>query len=179
MWIGGTAWRKLAMKVTVPGVAIGALAGFGTAPATAGVTISHKPPPQNESFRGIVRGVSGFVPIWASGVVSDNGYIDLTAPNPGDYVHLHHGSLGVSHSGDRTKSHVDQRSCTAVYTDNSDYTIDGGTGLYRHASGHGTARVRVTAVLQRDRDGTCNPDEPMPGSVYTSFNAHGSFTLGV
>lgn len=177
MGIGGTAWRKLAMRVAVPGVAIGSLAGFGAAPAMAGVTTSHKPPLQNESFHGIVTGVSGFIPIWASGVVSDNGYIDLTAPNPGDSIHLHHGSLDVHHYDDSTSSYIDQRSCTAVYTDYSEYSIEGGTGRYRDAYGYGTARVRVTAVLQRDRDGMCNPDEPRPGSVYTSFDAHGPFTL--
>jgi len=178
MGIGGRTWRKLAMTVAVPGAAIGALAGFGAAPAMAGMATSHKPPPlQNEKFHGSVAGENSVVPIWASGDFSDSGVIDLNGPNPGLNVHLHHGSLFVLHYSDDPSTHIYQESCTAVYTDDSDYLITGGTGRYRHAFGSGVARIRTTAVLRRNRNGTCNPSEPMPGSVYTVFDAHGPFTL--
>jgi len=176
MGIGGRTWRKLAMTVAVPGAAIGALAGFGAAPAMAGMATSHKPPLQNEKFHGSVAGENSVIPIWASGDFSDSGVIDLNGPNPGLSVHLHHGSLSVDHH-DHTSTHIYRESCTAVVTVDSHYSITGGTGLYHDAFGFGVARIRTTAVLRRNRNGTCNPSEPMPGSIYTVFDAHGPFTL--
>jgi len=177
MGIGGRTWRKLAMTVAVPGVAIGALAGFGAAPAMAGMATSHEPPFQNEKFHGSVAGENSVIPIWASGDFSDSGVVDLNGPNPGYHVHLQHGSLLVSYSNGVTSSHLAPESCTMEYTVTFDYTVTGGTGRYRHASGSGSARARTTMVLRRLHNGTCDPEEPMPGSIFTVLDAHGPFTL--
>jgi len=165
------------MAVAVPGVAIGALAGFGAAPAMAGMATSHRPPLQNEEFHGSVAGESSLIPIWASGVFSDSGVIDLNGQNLGYHVRLHDGSLLVSESNGVPSSHLAPESCTMEYTETFNYLVKGGTGRYRHALGSGSARARTTMVLRRLHNGTCDTEEPMPGSIFTVIDAHGPFTL--
>jgi hypothetical protein len=172
MGITGRAWRKLAMAAAVPGVALGTLAGF-SAPAMASTAQPHVVY-SHETFHGFVRGISPYIPIYADGVVSDHGYLNLTGTNPGYIVHLRNGSLYVDYYNSSNSSHIAQQSCNATFSDTVDYTINGGTGNYEYAYGTGTAHVRITAVLYR-HNGTCDPSDPIPNTVYTSFWASGPF----
>ena len=146
MGIRGRAWRKLAMAVAVPGVALGTLAGFSV-PAMASTAQPHVVY-SHETFHGFVRGISPYIPIYADGVVSDHGYLNLTGTNPGYIVHLHHGSLYVQYANSSYSSHIAQQSCNASFSDTVSDTINGepGTMSTRPARGRRTSGSRPTCT---------------------------------
>ena len=76
MGMSKKAWRRLATAVAVPGTALGALAGFAAAPAMAG-TVQPQLMPANETFYGYSTVYSEYIPVKASGVISDRGYLAL------------------------------------------------------------------------------------------------------
>lgn len=170
----GRAWRKLAMAVAVPGVALGTLAGF-SAPAMAGAAKHQSPPFGTETFHGYGAGFGGNLPIYASGLFSDNGHINLSG-GPNYTVHLHFGSLYVHTFHHHFSSHVASQSCNATFTDTYDYHVYGGTGRYNNVMAVGEGRTRVSAVLLR-RGGVCQINEPVPGTVRTLLDASGPFAF--
>jgi hypothetical protein len=172
MGISGKVWRKLAMVVAVPGVVIGTVAGFG-APAMANTAQPHVVS-GIEHFHGLYRGVSPYIPIYADGVVSDHGYLNLTAGNPGHIIQLRRGDLYVGYHNSYSHYHVSQYSCIATFSDTVSYDIHGGTGAYYYAAGWGTAHIQITAVLERNHNGSCS-NTPKPGTVFTQFDASGPF----
>jgi len=170
------AWKKLAMAVAVPGVAVGTLAGVAAGPAMAATAHPHGSP--IETISGGSSGSSGTVNVQASGVFHDWGYVNLNSNSPFTEVHLGHGSLWTVHNQGHTHTSVDPWSCAATSRTTVDYNITGGTGRYWHISGHGTATITVSGVLPRKNNHHCNTNaQPKPWTVHTTFLAQGPVHL--
>jgi hypothetical protein len=170
------AWKKLAMTIAVPGVAVGTLAGFAAGPAMAATAHPHGNP--NETISGSGNGPSGTVNVQASGVFHDFGHVNLGSNSPFTEVHLSHGSLYTLHNHGHNWTSVNPFSCFAASSTTVDYTITGGSGHYWHASGHGTATVTVTGVLPRKPNHHCNTNaDPLPWTEHTTFLAQGPVYL--
>ena len=170
MGIGKKAWRRLATAVAVPGTALGALAGFAAAPAMAGTAQPQSMSP-NETFYGYSTVYSRYIPVNASGVISDRGYLDLTG-NGQAIVVLRHGSIYVSISQRHDSMSVDPRKCGVRNTETFRYQITGGSQRYHGARGDGRGSIKVTAVVRRDH-GVCRISEPIPGTTSVRLEAVG------
>jgi hypothetical protein len=170
-------WKKLAMAVAVPGIAVGTLAGVAAGPAMAGTTHPH-PAPWIETFHGDGNGPSGNVNIWASGAFNDHGHLNVNSSGPFTTVHLSRGSLYVKHNQGWTQTHVNPNSCWVTSTNHSQYQIVGGSGHYQHISGHGDATIGFSGVLPRKKNGQCNTKaDPEPWTVHVTFDAQGPVHL--
>jgi hypothetical protein len=151
-------WRTaLAAAVALVGLAVPA--GAASAATTGGhdhlkpevftVLISTKAPDGVVNAYGPVHGKNG-----TDKQVSDTLDVFVFGKN----------SVNVRHSpppADNVK--IDYRHCTATQFQKGWWKFDGGTGKYKHASGHGWFKLVYFAVLQRDKHGKCdtNPnDEP-------------------
>ena len=69
--------------------------------------------------------------------------------------------------------HLYPASCTVVLSVHSHYTILGGTGEYRHATGSGRSDLEFTAVTGRDYHGNCDLKRILPWSARAYFDASG------
>jgi len=168
-------WKKLAMAIAVPGVAVGTLAGFAAAPAMASTT---RPGPAIKTIQGYGNGPSGNLHVWASGAFFDHGSLNVNSPGPFDQVHLSHGSLFVQHSQGWTQTHVNPWSCVTTSTNHSQYQIVGGSGQYQHVWGYGDATITFTGQLPRKPNQQCNTKaDPLPWTVQTTFEARGPVSL--
>ena len=109
--------------------------------------------PANETFYGYSTVYSEYIPVNASGVISDRGYLDL-AGNRQAIVVLRHGSIYVSIGQRHGSISLDPRSCKVTNTETFRYQITGGSQRYRDAQGNGRGSIEVTAVVRRYH-GTC------------------------
>jgi hypothetical protein len=171
MGISKKAWRMLATAVAVPGSALGALAGFAAAPAMAGTAQPQMPAP-NETFSGYSTVYSEYIPVNASGVIRDRGYLDLNGDRQATVV-LRHGSIYVSIGHRHISMSLDRRSCELTNTETFRYQITGGTQRYHDARGDGRGRIEVTSVVRRHH-GMCEADAPIPGTTSVRLEAVGN-----
>ena len=168
MGISKKAWRRLATAVAVPGSALGALAGFAAAPAMAGGAQSPKP---NETFYGYSTVHGDHIPVNASGVISDRGYLNLTGNRQATIV-LRHGSIYVSIGQRRDSISLDRRTCVYTNTETFRYQITGGSQHYHDTRGDGRARIEVTVVVRRHH-GMCAVNEPIRDTTSVRLEAVG------
>ena len=169
-------WKKLAMAIAVPGIAMGTLAGVAAAPAMAGT--AHPQGHPIETISGSGNGNSGNVNVQASGVFSDRGHLNVNSPSRYTNVYLNRGTLFTVHGKGSTTTHIRRSSCFVTSETTTKYQIYGGTGRYRHISGSGTASITVTGVLPRTRSGRCNSNAaPLPWTEHTTFVARGPVKL--
>jgi hypothetical protein len=170
MGMSKKAWRRLATAVAVPGTALGALAGFAAAPAMAGTAQPQLMSP-NETFYGYSTVYSQYIPVNASGVISDRGYLDLTG-NRQAIVVLRHGSIYVSISQRHDSISLDPRKCGVTKTEAFRYQITGGSQRYHGAQGDGRGSIEVTAVVRRYH-GMCELTAPIPNRTSVRVEAVG------
>src|ERR1700679_2254595 len=104
------AWKKLAMTVAVPGVALGTLAA--AAPAMASTAQPHGTP--IETISGYSNGGGGNVNVQATGAFYDSGHLNLNSPGPFTAVDLKHGSLFTVHNQGANQTNVSPFSCFAT-----------------------------------------------------------------
>jgi hypothetical protein len=168
--ISKKAWRRLATAVAVPGTALGALAGFAAAPAMAGTAQPQTMAP-NETFYGHSTAYSEYIPVNASGVISDRGYLDLTG-NRQAVIVLRRGAIYVSIGQRHDSRSLDPRTCAATNTETFRYQITGGSQHYRDARGDGRGIIEVKAVVRRQH-GVCNPNAPIPNTTSVRLEAIG------
>ena len=170
MGMSKKAWRRLATAVAVPGTALGALAGFAAAPAMAGTAQPQTMAP-NETFYGYSPVYSNHIPVNASGVISDRGYLDLTGSRQAIVV-LRHGSIYVSIGQRHGSMSLDPRSCRETDTETFRYQITGGSQRYHDVRGDGRGSIEVTAVVRRYH-GTCEQNMPIPDTTRVRLEAVG------
>jgi hypothetical protein len=175
--------RKLAIAVAVPGVALGAFAGFGFAPAMA--STGH-PAAQHAVFReetitGAARSNNGYVPVAASGAFRDYGYANLNGRAVGiTSINLGHGTFRVYHHAGKSQAYLNKKSCYVVDTVTTKYWVVGGTGRYDHAKGWGTAYARFSATMPK-KSGKCDTSSrthPVRGTTHSTFLLKGPAALG-
>ena len=162
MGISKKAWRRLATAVAVPGTALGALAGFAAAPAMAGAAQPQTMSP-NETFYGYSTVFSQYIPVNASGVISDRGYFELTG-NRQAIIVLRHGAIYVSIGQRHGSNSLDPWTCLETSTETFRYQITGGSQRYRHAQGDGRGTIEGTTLVRR-RHGACVVNEPIPNAT--------------
>jgi hypothetical protein len=168
--------KKLAMAVAIPGVTLGALAGFAAAPAMAG-TAQPNPMAQYESFHGFGNGSLGNVAVLASGAFFDSGFLNV---NSGPYttVHLNRGNLFTYDSHGNTTSSVRRGSCAVTYRTTTVFTVLGGTGRYFGVHVLGAATITETGILPRRMNGRCNTNAAaIPFTVHTTLAANAGLYL--
>jgi hypothetical protein len=170
MGISKKAWRRLATAVAVPGTALGALAGFAAAPAMAGTAQPQVMSP-NETFYGYSTAFSQYIPVNASGVISDRGYLELTG-NRQAIIVLRHGSIYVSIGQRHGSNSLDPWTCLETSTETFSYQITGGSQRYRAARGDGRGTIEGTTLLRRYR-GKCELNEPLPNATSVRLVAVG------
>jgi hypothetical protein len=128
-----------------------------------------------EQFTGflIATGLSGdrsvlATSLQASGVFNGHGRIVEVDSQPGDPDNVDRDDLvfaaGTMHlistTLDDPEPNVDPRSCRLTLHLDQTGEIDGGTGRFAHATGSFVGTVDVTALLQRQPDGTCDLTRP-------------------
>jgi hypothetical protein len=172
MGMSTKAWRRLATAVAVPGTALGALAGFAAAPAMAGAAQPHMISP-NETFHGYSTVYSKYIPVKASGIITDRGYFDLTGYRQATVV-LRHGSLYVSIGQRHDAISLDPRACMTTIKETFRYQITGGSQRYHGTHGDGRANIEVTKVVRRHH-GMCDSSEPIPNTASVRLEAVGYF----
>ena len=158
------------MAVAVPGTALGALGGFAAAPAMAGTAQPHASSP-NETFYGYSPVLSQHIPINASGVISDRGYLEQTGNHQATVV-LRHGSIYVSIGQWHDSMSLGLRTCVTTNTETFSYQITGGSQRYRGAKGNGRGSIEVRALVRRYH-GMCALNQPIPTKTSVRLKAVG------
>jgi hypothetical protein len=168
MGLSKKTWRRLAAAVAVPGTALGALAGFAAVPAMAGTAQPQTTSP-NETFHGYGTVFSDHIPVVASGVFNDRGYLNL-ARNGQATVVLRHGSIYVRISHNHDSMSLNRRSCESTNTKTFSYQITGGSQRYHAVRGAGYGSIKVTEAVRR-RHGACLVNEPIPSTTSVRVEA--------
>ena len=138
------------------------------------LTIAAAPAPAKtsgmESFRGqiIAPSESGSRTVTSS-IIAMKGVFDgigeiVEVPNrPGDPDNVSRdnlvfarGTLHLVSIGQQPQISVDPKTCVGTVRIKQTTRIQGGTRVFRHATGTGTGLVRAWAALARNPDGSCN-----------------------
>ena len=164
------AWRRLATAVAVPTSALGAIAGFAAVPAMAGTAQPQVMPMlPNETFHGYGMVSGDRIPVVASGVYTDRGYLNL-ARNGQATVVLRRGSIYIDISQRRNSKSLDRRSCTETSTETFSYRITGGSERYMAVRGSGRANIEVTEAVRRHH-GACDASQLIPNTTSVRVEA--------
>lgn len=91
----------------------------------------------------------------ARGPLTIGGTINLET----GHVKLPGGTLTLSHHQVRGAQGENPRTCLATVTSSGTYKITGGTGRYRHVTGHGTYRLVAYAIVEKVK-GKCSKTVP-------------------
>jgi hypothetical protein len=132
-------------------------------------------------------GTAPVVPFKATGLFTATGTVTLKRCSLSNHYRCAASSdLAVGHDtlhltyGQSTFTQFQQASsCNGSYATRMPYTITGGTGAYRGASGHGTAEITFAGTF-RKVNGKCDfagQAKPITGSARLSYGAHGPVTL--
>jgi hypothetical protein len=119
----------------------------------------------------------------ASGPISGNGTGVLrTIPAGGNVDHvtvrLAKGSVYLVATDTRAVVHPDLRACKAKLVGRGTFTITGGTGAFRGASGKGTYNRTGTLIGARSASGACLGHKAMPKASYATVTMTGTATVG-
>ena len=104
----------------------------------------------------------------AWGVFTAGGTINLRS----GLVRFPGGTFRAIHHRRNAKTEVNRKTCLVVSVEHGTYRLGGGTGKYRHISGHGTYTSRVWAVLARNHRGRCSQSK-LPAAFQQIVNARG------
>jgi hypothetical protein len=144
-------------------------AGLGLAGPT---TSASAQTPATERFQGflVATGLSGervvlATSIRARGAFEGVGKI-IEVPNlptdpdnvSRDDLVFREGTLHLVNANQDFQFSLDPRSCQASFTAHQVSSFDGGTGLFKGATGTGIGLVEGRGVAQRAPDGSCSPD---------------------
>lgn len=124
----------------------------------------------NESFKGVIvaTGTSGERTVVSSvvvarGVFNGVGRIVERDNLPGDPDNVQRddivfagGSMHLLSTATDAVSSLDPRSCVFSVTVQQTWQIQGGTGVFAHASGTGTGTVQARGIAARDASGACS-----------------------
>jgi hypothetical protein len=119
------------------------------------------------------------VPVQASGVVNSVGTVPLSGPsNATSSLNFRAGKLTVHHKQTSSKQSTNLKTCVVSQAQGGVYTVVGGTGQFRGATGHGTFKVAFTITFPRLKNGKCNTSaKAVPVSGKISFLAFGPLSV--
>jgi hypothetical protein len=99
--------------------------------------------------------VSATATLIARGPLTVGGTVNLET----GHVKLPGGTLTLSHHQVHGTSGESARTCLATLTSSGSYKVSGGTGLYRHVTGHGSYSLVAYAIVKKVK-GKCSDTVP-------------------
>ena len=99
--------------------------------------------------------VSATATLIARGPLTIGGTINLVT----GHVKLPGGTLTLSHHQVRGEQGESPRTCLATVISSGTYKVTGGTGRYRHVTGHGSYRLVAYAIVKKV-NGKCSKSVP-------------------
>jgi hypothetical protein len=122
----------------------------------------------------VIAAPNNSLPVKATGSFTDAGRISLSGDGKTATLHLHGGTIAMSHGRGKSSQSLDRANCRASLIESGlKYRITGGTGKYAGMTGSGTAELTVVASLPKDH-GTCNASQSaVPTSARETFSATG------
>lgn len=167
--------RKIGLTLSA-GVAVALLAACSSSSTT-----TTGPKSGTETISGSTTSVANNVtiPLTASGVVSaTNGKLPTGGPNNGtDTLTFKQGGLTVHHVQSSSKMHFDKTACSFTGGASGKYTVKGGTGVFKGATGNGVFTVTFSGKFALT-DGKCKAgNSTKPTSALTSFKATGPLSV--
>ena len=168
--------RKQMKIVGIVGVAVGAVlfAACSSSPSTGAETISG-------STTSAANNPT--IPLKATGVFTDTGSITLGSHSTKGTLKFTKGDLNVNHSNPpspNAPTSLNSTTCRAVFDEHGTFTVTGGTGPYKDATGHGGFAVSFAFNLPKLASGQCNESNnanPVPGTYLSTFKATGTITI--
>jgi hypothetical protein len=159
--------RRKVPAIVCATVAIGLAAGAGAASAA--------PTSGRESLSGtiVTTGASGTrtvvsTTLLLSGVFNGRGRIVEVENRPGDpdttsrdNIVFPQGTMHLRSTSGTPQTSVDAQTCAVTVRIRQTGHIEGGTGMFRRASGTMAGQVRVWGVAARGADGSCSQQAPM------------------
>ncbi len=110
--------------------------------------------------------------ITARGTFNDGGTF-FDKGNNATLASFADGAFVIHHPHGNQSFSINTRTCAVKVTITGDFTLNGGVGRYQGLSGSGTYVGKVTGVLPRNPNGTCN-GRSQPTAQVLSVTAHGS-----
>ncbi|HEY0719004.1 MAG TPA: hypothetical protein VGD68_15410 [Streptosporangiaceae bacterium] len=145
-----SALKKLALAVTVPGVAFGTLAGVVAAPALA----STPTPPVYERIAGYSNGLSDSIHVQVTGGFFDNGTVSVNLESGSTVnVNLGQGTQTLHLTPTNVTGKINQATCSGNIRATADLYVSGGTGAYFGLTGDGTATLTGNIGVPRVHGG--------------------------
>jgi hypothetical protein len=130
--------------LTVTGATVAAAASSSSAPSDTEHWIAESTNPVSATATLIARG-----PLTIGGTINlQTGQVKL----PG-------GTLTLSHHQVHGTQGENARTCLATVTSSGTYKVTGGTGLYRHVTGHGSYSLVAYAIVKKVK-GKCSASVP-------------------
>lgn len=122
----------------------------------------------------VIAAPNNSLPVKASGSFTDTGTISLAGDGKSATLHLHSGTIAISHGRGTSRQSLDKADCRASLVESGlKYRITGGTGKYAGITGSGTAELTLVASLPKNH-GTCNSSQSaVPTSARETFTAAG------
>jgi hypothetical protein len=121
------------------------------------------------------------LPVKAHGVVDTRGTIALSGPNNGtSSFDFRAGTLTVKHTQTSGGSEptFNPRTCVDSEFQGGVYTVVGGTGKFRDATGHGWYKLYFAIKAPRLKNGKCNTSQSaVPVSGEIKFLAYGPLSV--
>lgn len=156
--------KRTAALLATTGIAVLAVLGATAAAASSAPSgtehwLAENTNPESNTATLIVRGP-----------LTNGGTINLQT----GHVKLVGGTLNVSHRALHSVETVNARTCLGTVTASGTYKITGGTGAFRHVTGHGRYSVLVYSFFKRVK-GKCAEDV-VPYASTVLFTATGPLT---
>jgi hypothetical protein len=145
--------RTAAALLAAAGIA--ALAVTGATVAAASSTPSPAPSDTEHWIVESTNPLSATATLIARGPLTIGGTINLVTGQ----VKLPGGTLTLSHHQVHGTQGENARTCLATVTSSGTYKVTGGTGLYRHVTGHGNYSLVAYAIVKKVK-GKCSVSVP-------------------
>jgi hypothetical protein len=143
--------NRTAALLTAAGIAVLAVTGATAAAASSSARSSATEHWIAES----TNPVSATATLIARGPLTVGGTINLET----GYVKLPGGTLTLSHHQVHGSQGESARTCLATLTSSGTYKVAGGTGRYRHVTGHGSYSLVAYAIVKKVK-GKCSDSVP-------------------
>ena len=141
--------KRAALLLAVAGIAAATVTG------TTAVASSSTPSTTEHWIVESTNPVSAIATLIARGPLTVGGTINLLT----GHVKLPGGTLTLSHHQEHGANGESARTCLATVTSSGIYKVTGGTGRYRHVTGHGSYHL-VAYAIEKKVNGKCSKGVP-------------------